>query len=303
MRRALPCLLAAAALLGCGRIGYDPARDASIGLDAPPFDAPLLDAPVPDVPLLDAPLLDAPFLDAPFPDDGGADAAIPSTCPPTFAGLAGWWPLDAADVMDSVVRDRSGLGRDGMMLGDPSPTVGPGRVGDALDFAATVLTRIDVAGLPFDSTPGAFNTVVFWMWHGDAGADEGVFCVTPTDMPAPPRYCLWLTDYGGPLSLCVNGGTGECWGIETPTLVGRWTHVAVVFANGRTDGSAIYLDGARAPARCVFGTCDQERTAQGPLMLGMNETVYAWRGRLDDVRVYARALTDAEVAELYRCAP
>lgn len=131
--------------------------------------------------------------------------------------------------------------------------------------------------------------------------DEGVLCVTPTAVAEPPRYCLWLTDFDGPLSLCFNGGTGECWGIDAAPVLGRWVHVVAIFANGDTTASVFYIDGVAVPATCRLGTCDQTRTASGPLQLGMNEDQYAWHGLLDSVRFYPRALTSEEVARLYAC--
>ncbi len=54
---------------------------------------------------------------------------------------------------------------------------------------------------------------------------------------------------------------------------------------------------------CRFGTCDQVRVAQPPFEIGNRDATYAWRGKLDDVRAYARALTATEVVQLATCAP
>lgn len=275
MRRRLALVLFGV-LVGCGRLRYEPVDVPGTGPDAPELDAPGLDAPTADT---------------------ASDADV---CPPVIADLAGFWTMDAMDVAGGMLADRSGTSRDGRVVGD-SPVVGAGRVGGALDFSATPLGWAEVDGVPFDTSAAGRNTVAFWMRRDTATPDEGVLCVTPSDVAEPPRYCLWLTDRDGLLSLCFNGGTGECWGIDATTLLDRWVHVVAVFANGDTTASAFYVDGLAVASSCRFGTCDQMRTAAGPLLLGMNEDQYAWHGLLDSVRFYPRALSADEVARLYAC--
>jgi hypothetical protein len=80
--------------------------------------------------------------------------------------------------------------------------------------------------------------------------------------------------------------------------VGRWKHVAATY-----DGTwlRIYIDGRSAGAKRVTGrTC----VTGEPLAVGAKNNPTKglleafWDGRLDDVRIYGRALTAAEVAQL-----
>ncbi len=275
-------------VVGCGRLRYEPA-DASIDRDAAGLDAAGLDAPGLDAAELDAAGLDAAGLDAAELDVGG-DAACVIPTPEAY------FPMNEGDLVSSTLFDRSGRGHDGSLLGDV-PSVVAGRVGGALDFSSTTLANVE-ANVPF---PGPAHTVSFWMRNDDPAPDQGVLCPTPTPLPEAPRYCLWLTNRSGPISLCINGGTGECWGVTRDDLLGRWVHVVAVFVDGPTTMGRLYLDGVPVTMGCRFGTCDQSRTAQGPLLLGMNEDVYAWRGLLDEVRFYPRALDDTEAAALFAC--
>jgi Concanavalin A-like lectin/glucanases superfamily len=255
----------AVAAAGCGRLGFD------------------------RLPLDDAPTTE--------PADADADP-----CAAISAGLVGAWPLDAPDVIGTTVHDRSGNGRDGTLIGTPAAVVAPGRLGEALDFAGTSLSYVDLASVPLDSTAGAFTTVSLWFRNDNANADEALACLPTGPVAGPPRYSLWLTNRIGPASLCINTGSGDCWGITDAGLIGRWVHIVAIYANGPTVGGSLYVDGARVDTACRFGTCNQTRVAQAPFSIACSDPAYAWHGLLDEVRVFDRALEPAEVLALYQCA-
>jgi len=235
-------------------------------------------------------------------DTNSSDA---DPCSALSAGLIAYWPLDAADVASINVLDRSGNSHHGTLSGPNPPTVGPGRKGDALHFNATQPGWVDVGSLPFDVAPGAMNTISMWFYRaGPTPINETLLFFPTTAIPAAPRYDLWLSDAYGPLSLCFNGGVGDCWGLSDPAmLLDRWIYVTLVIANGPMVNGEIYIDGMPVNMSCQFtsqNNCDQSRTATGPVILGADD-VYAFHGRLDDVRVYDRLLDPSEVATLYAC--
>lgn len=257
-------LVAFAVLAGCGRLGFDLGANVS-------------------------------------PGDGSPDGVL-APCAPT-AGLVGSYGMDADDVVGGVVHDRSGNGHDGVVVGSPPPSIVPGKIGEALDYAGTSIAYVDLPGLPLDTSAGATNTVSLWFRHDDPNVDETIVYLPPGPGTAPPRYDLWLTDRIGTVSLCINSGIGDCWGITDANLVGRWVHVAAVFANGPTIDGTLYVDGAPVTMSCRFGPCDQSRAAMTPVTIGGSDSSYAWHGRLDEVRFHHRALTPSEVQDLYACAP
>jgi hypothetical protein len=218
-------------------------------------------------------------------------------------GLLGYWPMDAADVTGGVAFDRSGNGVDGTFMGTGTPVVDEGRIGDALDFAGTTLAYVAMLPIAFDTTPGAFNTVSLWFLNGTASVDE-----SPIYMPFMPpmgaRLDVWLTVRStGMPSLCLNSGAGDCWGITDPQMTGRWVHLVATFANGPANQGRMHIDGVRIDETCRFGPCQTVRTAGNPFMISGPDTRYPWHGKVDEVRVYDRALSDAEVQELYSCTP
>ena len=83
-----------------------------------------------------------------------------------------------------------------------------------------------------------------------------------------------------------------------PFFAGKWTHVAFVVSNfntGKAEGVAmLFLDGkkeGKIAARTQTFTWDPTQAA---IMLGLN-----YVGMMDDLALFDRALTDAEIAQLY----
>lgn len=233
-------------------------------------------------------------------DADPSDVADADNC--AVAGLVAAWSMNTGDVIGTKLRDVSGQGHDGTFVGSPAPVLAAGAAGQALDFSATSLAYVNVPSLPLSATTGASTTVALWFRNDNANLSEGVFCMPAGPVAGPPRYCMWLTRQSGEITLCINSGEGECWGITDNALIGRWVHVAAVYVNGATTGGRFFIDGVPATMSCVFGNCDRNRVTQGPFEMGNSDATYPWRGRLDDVRVFDRALVADDVARVMACA-
>ena len=78
------------------------------------------------------------------------------------------------------------------------------------------------------------------------------------------------------------------------TLGTRWHHVVFTY-----DGATrrLYLDGIQAASNAVTGNI---ATSANPLYIGeQTENIFPFNGAIDDVRIYNRALSYAEVLQLY----
>lgn len=90
--------------------------------------------------------------------------------------------------------------------------------------------------------------------------------------------------------------TGDnCWASSFRADLNVWQHLVVVF---RGPQISLYKNGARLD--CPFPAGSDGRSGNG-LMIGNNPGGYdeAFAGLIDDVRVYGRALSDAEVVKLF----
>jgi hypothetical protein len=230
-------------------------------------------------------------------DTGGTVDVVPAVC---GEGLSGYWSFDTSS--STLVRDDSGHGQDGTIVGSPVPTAVPGRVGQALAYGATGDAYVRFPALSLDTTPGGAITVTTWFWRDDVNVDDALFYV-----PLSPKFDVWLTRdarCAAGLCLCINDGNGACWGFSDSTLVGRWVHLAAIMRNGALDRSELFIDGQPRIATCLFGSCTGTRAVAAPFDLGASDG-YAWHGMFDETRVHARALSAGEIATLAAdaCAP
>jgi hypothetical protein len=89
-------------------------------------------------------------------------------------------------------------------------------------------------------------------------------------------------------SLDVVGGAGK---------IGTWQHVVLVFNNGV---ATIYVDGQSAVSRTGSSSGPLNSGVTDPLTFGKSSGSTApFKGSLDEVRVYTRALSPQDIADLY----
>ena len=230
--------------------------------------------------------------------DAPADAASEAMgCISITAGLLAHWTMDANSISGTRLADSSGNGNNGTLTGFPTPATAPGRFGDALSYPAASNAYVLVPTIALNQTAGGANSVSLWFYRSGTVSDVLI------NLPELPRYDLWLTGGTGDF-LCINTGhSNDCFGVQDNSLLGRWVHVVAVFSNGPTTKGSLYIDGQDRNPACLagtnnFGGCNFSATAAPPVSLG-GQTGYYFHGLLDDVRIYNRALTAAEVSDLY----
>jgi fibronectin type 3 domain-containing protein len=179
--------------------------------------------------------------------------------------------------------DASGHGYTGTISG--ATRTAAGRFGRALSFDG-INDLVDVAhNSAFDL--GAAMTLEAWVrpsvvasWRTVLMEQRGngmlyaLYASTDTDRPSGHVFTSGELDTRGPAKLAVN----------------VWTHLAVTY-----DGSVLrlYVNGAEASSRVVGGSLP---ASDGPLTIGGNHLWPEWfKGIIDEVRVYGRSLTAAEI--------
>ncbi len=165
-----------------------------------------------------------------------------------------------------------------------------------MKFVATEGDQITVAAHPdFNSAQG---TLSFWMRSaGTAGG--GNYGAILFDRRNGPGDVIVQQDTGE-LFVQASDGNANVNQFSTVATVNndRWRHVAYVYDQSVVGSISIYIDGALASSQA--NTAAWSWNAAQQIELGRSHDGYwrAYDGALDDVRVYNRILTPAEVAQL-----
>ena len=222
--------------------------------------------------------------------DGGAashDIVAPATATTYTAtyqetsGLVAAYGFEAGTGV--VATDASGRGNDGTLQG-ASWAVGAGRHGSGLAFDGTndLVTVADDASLDLSDE----MTLEAWVRPTTTRSSRAVLLKEGTGGPV---YALHASASGRRAAGSVTtAGLAEAVGPRLQTDV--WQHLAATY-----DGSTVrlFVDGAQVAQQATSGPIT---TSDGALRLGGSPLTSAFfAGTLDDVRVYNRALTPAEI--------
>lgn len=210
-----------------------------------------------------------------------------------FEGMSG--------LVGETVVDQSGNGHNGVCRQDqntlkaPTIVAGPNGLGEALSFDGNFYVQIPNApdfNLTSNITVAAWVSVdaftqdwqtMFcrgdWSWrlHRNGSSDYAAF------------HMSGLVNGWG-----ANGGTTD---IAVPK---RWVHLVGTYQNGI--GAVLYINGAVEATGAVSGLISTN--GNDPVTIGawINGGVLSrqWQGQIDEVRLYNRALTAADVSQLYQ---
>jgi concanavalin A-like lectin/glucanase superfamily protein/BACON domain-containing protein len=215
----------------------------------------------------------------------GSPKSIPVTLtvnPSTPPNLIGAWGFDEPSGTNAT--DASGRGHTGTISGATRTTAG--RFGGALSFDGVndIVNVADTNAL--DLTTGM--TLEAWIQPTAVGSAWRT--VLMKEQPGNLVYSLYAGNGGGGPATHVftTGDIGINGTAATP--IGSWTHLAATY-----DGAVLrlYVNGTQAATRNLTGAL---RTSTGALRIGGNTIWSEWyAGLIDEVRVYNRALTAAEI--------
>jgi uncharacterized protein (TIGR02145 family) len=197
------------------------------------------------------------------------------------SGLVGYLTFDGKDLIGTTAYDRSGQGNNGTLMNGPLPTMG--RVGQGLSFdgGTTGNDKVSMGSM----TLGSIHTLSVWVYlHGDT---MGTY--TNLMLQDSPYHQFYLQKTNRFLSYYSNTTGTVSPGVAIS--IGQWTHCAVV-SNGSTLTFYVNGDAVGAPIAGNPGSV----TGGWDIGGWSGHTV---NGKLDEVRIYDRALTANEVKSLY----
>jgi hypothetical protein len=217
--------------------------------------------------------------------DAATDADLAAVC---ATAPLGHWKLDevsGATIADSA-GDSDGLWTD-LNDGDVATEALPGRRGGALSFDTGRSILVPGFTVPAEGTFAAWLTSTF--------DDTIEMAAHPMVIDTPvERTTISFADNAA-YGLRTNGVSWQATYIAPADLAG-WFHLAATWS---ASGAQLYVDGVPVG---VPGTADARSTSPTSLYIGTRQGLDRWWfGLMDDLRIYDRALTAAEVAALYAC--
>jgi type II secretory pathway pseudopilin PulG len=207
------------------------------------------------------------------------------------AGLVGYWTFDEGS--GTVARDASGSGNNGTLTNGPTWQTGANcRIGSCLSFNGST-QYINLSSRPA-STLGPISVAV-WVYGNElkeavmrsAVGDQAGDWILGTGSDGSFMWYNWQGNGERP-----NDRHNSATGLLTSDA---WHHIAVTW-NGSTN--KLYLNGSQV---AVASTGSTSLWAQTAHQIGRtwHTEPFNWNGKIDDVRVYNRALSAAEIQAIY----
>ncbi len=217
----------------------------------------------------------------------GLGLALTSVADADDPSLVGWWKLDETSGLTAA--DSSLFGNDGILTSGEWTN---GVVGGALEFDGTV----GYVSVPSSSSLQLTNalTIAGWIKANSWDSGNDVDPIARKGEGNPNNYQLAVVD--GRATFYLDGGEADDDGFvgNTPLNTDQWYHIAATW-----DGVAvrIYVDGVvdNDPSD---SRVDAIGTDTRPFYLGGRSGADLFEGTLDDVRLYNRALSEAEIKSL-----
>jgi hypothetical protein len=213
--------------------------------------------------------------------------------------------LRAYYTFNGNANDESGNANNGTVSGAILTTDRVGNTNSAylFDGLNDKITLTNESSFDFDRTD-SFSYSVWIKTDDTSSEDKTIFAKM---MP--------FSSYTG-FSLYMLNGNLNCYLINThvsneiavkssiPLNDNGWHHIGLTF-DGSSDASGIviYIDGAATPFNIAHNTLTQTMLNDVTPTIGSRTSTLYFKGALDDIRVYSRTLTPAEMNELAEVSP
>ena len=204
-------------------------------------------------------------------------------------GLIAYYPFNGNAM------DQSGNGHDGVVTAATLTTDRFGQNASAYSFNSPQAS-IDLGDIPAFEFSGDF-TISFWI---KGGAQQGtVYFLGKYTGYANVGYGIgtglsnepyaFLQTHGYPTGAYADGGN--------QLTDDQWHQLVAVYARG--SALSVYVDGALAASTAAIVNVTEILANDDHLLLGQITSGQAFNGKLDDVRIYNRAISTDEIASLF----
>lgn len=200
-------------------------------------------------------------------------------------GLIGYWALNESS--GGTASDTSSSGFNGTLTGSPTWTTG--YAGNGLSFNPVSSPAVNIS----DNATLRPSQITVAAWLNPSVLDTAWQSALSKTTNGSWTDGWGLASYVGGANkihfFITNYATNEAEAVLTPNT---WSHVV-----GTYDGTTIkiYVNGSLVDSHAYSGGIT---SSNGPLQIG-DAQGYSWDGKIDEVRIYNRALDASEVGQLY----
>ena len=209
-----------------------------------------------------------------------------AACTPAPAGIAGWWAGD--DNTDDFV-----AGNDGTLVN--GATFAAGKVGSAFSFDG-VDDRLEIPDHPNLDVTTAYTVDAWVFWDGEHPTEvfQGVFAKWDPIAGGTDSYSMFIYEPSRYFYnvLNVNGSSVTFITVSNVVPEDVWFHVAQTW-----DGSnfRIYVNGVEVALNNPPSASGSITPNDGPLTISSRSGQHPFVGRIDEVEIFPRALSQAAI--------
>lgn len=219
------------------------------------------------------------------------------------SGLALYWALDdgTSGATPTSASDTSTNGITGTLTNSPTWTTG--QIGNAVDFDGTD-DYITVADTDVLDVADSINfTLSGWFNRDTFTTDDTIVAKSNGQASLDIGYNAYIDDSTDKVTFVANDGTDQykLESVSTFTATG-WHHYAVVWDDTGASQTKLYIDGVAESATTTgtFANMNSMANAVAFRVGAESDAGNPFDGKLDEIRMYRRALGGDEVARLYR---
>ncbi len=198
----------------------------------------------------------------------------------TKNGLVGQWKFDEGT--STTAGDSSGNGNKGTLTSGPTWT--SGKLGKALSFDG-VDDNVNTGNLSGSVSLDGPATISGWYYFTTSALARGDSINLHTQLYQHPANNF----------LYIGGGGADYFNVASVLTLNAWHHIVLTY-NGTHENDLLYINGVRYTVN--IQTAGTSHASLSTFRIGA--TSASVPGKVDDVRVYNRVLTQAEVLSIYK---